>query len=401
MKETLFQKLQRVRIGDIGHIFLFLLACPAALIYRLFRRDLWLICDNKNEARDNGYWFFRYLREQHPEQDAVYAVSRRSPDYQKVRSLGKTVHYGSLRHWILYLTARVNISSQKGGKPNAAVCYALEVKGILRNTRVFLQHGIIKDDMDWLHYENTRMKRFVTSTEREYRFLCEKFGYPDGYVIKTGLCRFDQLQQFTVKPKQLLVMPTWRSWIATPTSASKEIEDISDFCQTTYYRSWSAFLNHPRLQRLLDENDLTMIFYPHRDMQQFLSDFTVGSDRIRKAAWPEDDVQTLLKESVYLITDFSSIAMDFAYMKKRLLYYQFDVEDFRRGQYAEGYFSYEQDGFGKVCYTLEETLDELSAAIEDGFSNPACYSEREQAFFDLCDDKNCERTYHAVKELVE
>ena len=194
MKETLFQKLQRVRIGDIGHIFLFLLACPAALIYRLFRRDLWLICDNKNEARDNGYWFFRYLREQHPEQDAVYAVSRRSPDYQKVRSLGKTVHYGSLRHWILYLTARVNISSQKGGKPNAAVCYALEVKGILRNTRVFLQHGIIKDDMDWLHYENTRMKRFVTSTEREYRFLCESGSLPQrngntAFYVKNSVIR--------------------------------------------------------------------------------------------------------------------------------------------------------------------------------------------------------------------
>lgn len=399
MKETLFQKLQRVKPGDLGHILLFLLALPISLVYRCFRRDLWLICDNKNEARDNGYWFFRYLCEQHPEQDAVYAISRRSPDYQRVKPLGKTVSYGSLRHWILYLTARVNISSQKGGKPNAAVCYALEVKGILRNTRVFLQHGIIKDDMDWLHYENTKMTRFVTSTEREYRFLCEKFGYPEGSIIKTGLCRFDNLHQFTLKPRQLLLMPTWRSWIATPTSASKAIEEVSDFCQTTYYRCWNAFLNNPLLHRLLDENDLTLVFYPHRDMQRFLPDFTVGSDRIRKASFPEDDVQTLLKESVYLITDFSSIAMDFAYMKKRLLYYQFDVADFRKGQYAEGYFSYEQDGFGKVCYTQEEVLAELAAAIEDGFENPSVYTERAAAFFDLYDDNNCERTYHAVKEL--
>ena len=98
MKETFFQKLQRVKIADIGHIFLFMAALPAAAVYKLFRRELWLICDNKNEARDNGYWFFKYLCEQHPEQDAVYAINKRSPDYQKVRDLGKTVRYGSFRH---------------------------------------------------------------------------------------------------------------------------------------------------------------------------------------------------------------------------------------------------------------------------------------------------------------
>ncbi len=398
MKETFFQKLQRVRIGDIGHIFLFLIALPISLVYRLFRRELWLVCDNKNEARDNGYWFFRFLCEAHPEQDAVYAISKRSPDHERVACLGKTVHYGSLRHWVLYLAAKVNISSQKGGKPNAAVCYALEVRGLLKNTRVFLQHGIIKDDMDWLHYENTKIKLFVTSTEREYRFLCEKFGYPEGSIIKTGLCRFDNLQHFTVKPKQILLMPTWRSWIAAPTSASKEIEDVSDFCNTTYFRSWNSFLKSRRLDKLLQDNDLTLIFYPHRDMQRFLSRFEIHSKRIIPAAWPEYDVQTLLKESAYLITDFSSIAMDFAYMKKRLMYYQFDYDDFRRGQYAEGYFSYEKDGFGRVCYTQEDVLTELEKAISEHFHNPDAYLRRADAFFDLCDDHNCERTYNTIKE---
>lgn len=398
MKETFFQKLQRVRPGDIGHIFLFMAAWLPAKIYRLFRRDLWLVCDNRNEARDNGFWFFHYLSRQHPEQDAVYAISRRSPDYQKVKSLGKTVHYGSFRHWLLYLTAKINISSQKGGKPNAAVCYALEVKGLLKNTRVFLQHGIIKDDMDWLHYENTKMRLFVTSTEREYRFLCEKFGYPEGSIIKTGLCRFDNLQHFTVNPKQILLMPTWRSWIATPTSASKEIEDVSDFCHTTYFRCWNSFLKSRRLHRLLEENDITLIFYPHRDMQRFLPFFEVSSPRIVFASWPEYDVQTLLKESVYLITDYSSIAMDFAYMKKRLMYFQFDYDDFRRGQYAEGYFSYEKDGFGKVCYTQEEAVEELTTAVREQYTNPQEYAERDNAFFDLCDGQNCERTYQAIKE---
>lgn len=399
MAETFFQKLQRVRPADIGHLFKFLAALPCSLICRRKRRNLWLICDNENEARDNGYHLYRYIRRFHPETDAVYAINRRSPDAARVNGLGETVHYGSLKHWIYYLSARYNISSQKGGKPNAAVSYVLEVHNILKNTRIFLQHGIIKDDMPWLYYQDTKMRLFVCSTQREWRFVSDTYGYPEGWVQKLGICRLDALHDFQVKPKQVLLMPTWRSWIAAPTSASKEIENVTDFTATAYYRGWSRFLQSERLAQILEDNDLQLVFYPHRDMQGFLSFFQTGSDRITVASWPEYDVQTLLKESAYLITDYSSIAMDFSYMKKRLMYYQFDYADFRKGQYPEGYFSYEQDGFGPVCYDTETALNELETAAEEGFANPQLYRARQDAFFDLYDTHNCERNYQAIAAI--
>ena len=400
MEETLFQKLQRVKPADIGHVFLFMLALPISLIYRLFRRNMWLICDNKNEARDNGYHFFRYVCEKHPEIDAVYAISYRSPDYSKVKNLGKTVNYGSLKHWIYYLAAEKNISSQKGGKPNAAVCYFLEVKGLLKNTRIFLQHGIIKDDMPWLYYENTKMRLFVCSTKRECDYVSEKYGYPDGWVQELGICRLDCLHDMQVKPKQVLIMPTWRSWIATPTSASYEIEDVSKFTNTEYYKSWSAFLSDGRLNDIAEEYGLDIVFCPHRNMQPYLSYFNINSPRITIASWPEYDVQELLKESAYLITDYSSIAMDFAYMKKRLTYYQFDYKDFRRGQYPEGYFSYENDGFGRVCYNADEVLSELETAAQEDFRNVDIYLKRHDEFFDLYDTQNCERNFNAIVSII-
>ncbi len=399
MEETLFQKLQRVRPSDIGHIFLFLLAVIPSLFYRLSHRDLWLICDNKNEARDNGYHLYKYICENHPEQDCVYAISRRSRDYDRVRGLGKTVNYGSLLHWIMYLSASINISSQKGGKPNAAVCYFLEVNGILKNTRVFLQHGIIKDDMPFLHYKNTMMSMFVCSTKRETDFVAKNYGYPEGSVKELGLCRFDRLHDFKVIKNQVLLMPTWRSWIATPTSASDAIEDVSDFRNTAYFRAWSAFLSDSRLHTLLEKYRLHLVFYPHRDMQQYLKYFDINDSLITVASFPEYDVQTLLKESAYLITDFSSIAMDFAYMNKRLMYYQFDYEDFRLGQYPEGYFSYEHDGFGRVCYDIDSAFEEIELACKQGFENPGEYKKRHDEFFDLYDTDNCKRNYEAIREL--
>ena len=81
------------------------------------------------------------------------------------------------------------------------------------------------------------------------------------------------------------------------------------------------------------------------------------------------------------------------------MYYQFDYEDFRKGQYPEGYFSYEDDGFGPVCYDLDEALDELEAAVKERFVNKEKYLRMHDEFFDLYDKNNCERNYRAIKGL--
>ena len=92
-----------------------------------------------------------------------------------------------------------SISSQKMGKPNAAICYVLEVYGILRNKRAFLQHGIITADLSFLYYPHTKMSLFVTSTYDEWKYVNDRYGYPEGYVQELGLCRFDQLHDMKVK----------------------------------------------------------------------------------------------------------------------------------------------------------------------------------------------------------
>ena len=87
MEQTFLEKLKRVKPGDLLHIIKFILAFPIAMVYRLFRRDLWLLCDTENECRDNGFWLYKYLRENTSE-DAVYAINRKSPDYARVKRSG-------------------------------------------------------------------------------------------------------------------------------------------------------------------------------------------------------------------------------------------------------------------------------------------------------------------------
>ncbi|MCR5468027.1 MAG: CDP-glycerol glycerophosphotransferase family protein [Lachnospiraceae bacterium] len=437
MNHSFFAKLKEISYKDILQVFVFLLALIPALVYKKMRPHLWLVCEHKNEAADNGYWFFRYLREVHPEVDSVYAINSRCRDYKKVKNLGPTISFGTFKHWIYYLAAEVNISSQKGGKPNAAVCYFLEVYGILKNKRVFLQHGITKDNVKFLHYKNAKFAMIVTNTEREHEYMKANFGYKNDELQMTGMPRFDNLyrniKQATKNIRKILIMPTWRSWINPPSNGKAEIAE-KDIKKSTYYKAWNGLINDKTFIKLIEDNDLQVVFYQHREMQKFEGLFASDNPRITVVDPKKTEVQQLLIDSDFMITDYSSVAMDFAYMDKPLCYFQFDYEEFRSKHYEEGYFSYVNDGFGPVCRTKEEVINTLTdfvvknqdkpvtvmenatkeaventteetvtqeksaASVKDKYAE---YARRREEFFTLKDDKNCERTFEAIKSIIQ
>ena len=396
MKESRLQKLKRVRINDVGHFFLFLLALLPAAIYRKKRRHLWLICEYAYEAQDNGFALFRYLRTAHPEIDAVYAIKRTADAYRKVAALGPTVGFGSFRHWVYYLAAEVNISSQKGGKPNAAVCYLFEVAlGWLKNRRVFLQHGVTINDPPFLHAENAKFSLFCCAAQPEYAFVRDTFGYPENAVRLLGFCRHDALTDAKPDPDLVLILPTWRMWL------ERDCRSDAAFAESEYCRAWNAFLNDPALDRTLKENGKRAVFCPHREMQRFSTAFSSASERIEVLKWDTVSIPELLRRASLLVTDYSSVSMDVAFMQKPIVYFQFDREAFRNGHWPVGYFDYERDGFGPVVQTADEAVGAVKTILEADCRMARTYLERAERFFPLRDAQSCERTTAAIKEIIE
>lgn len=396
--KTFLKKLKAVSFKDLFHIVLFVTAYPVAMIYKRKRKNMWLVCEYENEARDNGYWFYKYVAENCKDQDVVYAISSKSPDYDKVKDLGETVEYGTFKHWIYYLAASVNISSQKGGKPNAAVCYFLEVYGILKNKRVFLQHGITKDMADVFIYPNTKMRLFICGAKPEYEFVKENFGYPEDYVVYTGFSRFDYLLEPYEQKRQLLIAPTWRSWLRTASSDPYKKNSNKHITESEYYKTWRSFIESDALSEICDRYDVSVAFFPHRNVAHCFDDVKTSSDRVFVANWEEYDLQLLMKESMLMLTDYTSAVMDFAYMQKPVLYYQFDYDKYRSEHFKEGYFNYERDGFGKVVYDEKSLLTELENLVNTPVMTEQ-YKARLYSFFPLRDKKNCERIYEAIKNI--
>lgn len=393
------QRLKFVKGKDILAIFPMCAGYITSLFLRITHRNIWLVCERHQDARDNGYWFFKYLCENHPEIEAIYAIDLDSPDFHKVDKFGKVIPFGSFKHWVYYWAAKRNISSQKEGKPNAALCFILEVYLGCRKNRAYIRHGISKDDQKWVYYNITKMNLFVTSVKREYDYVCDRFGYPEGNVQLVGLCRYDNLLSPHTVKRQIVIMPTMREWLRVHSSETIKYEGTKDFTQSEYYLSWSSLLHNKRLEKLLKTFDVKLFFFPHASMQQYVNHFSSKSEYITIADAKDYDVQQLLMESAVLITDYSSIYMDFAFMKKPLIYYHFDYEKYRSGQYQDGYFSYQEDGFGKVVQKEEDLLDELELILQNGMIMSDLYIDRVQRFFTFHDSKNCERTYNAILKM--
>ena len=92
-------------------------------------------------------------------------------------------------------------------------------------------------------------------------------------------------------------------------------------------------------------------------MQMFVKKFSVDSERIIIADKSHYDVQYLLKKCSTLITDYSSIFMDVVYIQKPVLFYQFDEQKFRQGQYNSGYFDYHNNQYSLWADTEKDLLD--------------------------------------------
>lgn len=365
-------------------VFFTFLLFPFARLF-LWNKKIWIVSEHGYEARDNGYSFFKYMRTNHKEVNCYYAISFDSPDYEKVRQFGNVIKFGSFRHFAYFCAARYIISSKTQGFCPSYYLTLLRKKIHLWGKYVFLQHGITKDDQKFLYKKPSKIDLFICGAKPEYDDIKAHYGYKDNEVAYTGFSRFDDY--FDITPKnQILVMPTWRRY-----AENVKFED------TEYYKTWSAFINSKEINELLKKYEIIMYFYLHPHFKDYESLFKTDCSNIKVIPFNDNDLQVYIRESKMFITDFSSLAFDFGYMKRPVIYYQYDEKEYFEKHYIKGYFDYRRDGFGPVCNSYNQVIENLKKYLKDGYIVETDYLSNQKLFFPICDNKNSERIYNSIK----
>ncbi|EPS9869776.1 CDP-glycerol:glycerophosphate glycerophosphotransferase, partial [Campylobacter lari] len=327
---------------------------------RLPKSNIWLLMDRDYEADDNAEHLYRYIMQNHPEQEVVFALRKESSDWERLeKERFNLIEFGSFEFERIIKKASKVISSSADEYLVRYITHGQQF--------IFLQHGVILNDLSkWLN--SKKIDLFITSTKAEYDSIANnynryKFGKKE--VLLTGLARHDVLLKNNKSDiKQILIMPTWRAGIVGSITNFSKRGLKENFKQSEYFQKWNSLLNNDSLKKLCELYSYTIVFNPHPNIIPYLKEFNLPS--YIKIANQNESLQMLFCNSSLMITDYSSVAFEMAYLEKPTIYYQFDKEDFFSSHTLQkGYFDYKKNSFGPVVDNQENLLKELENLLRN------------------------------------
>lgn len=372
-------------------------------IYSFFKiKPIWLISDRASLAGDNGEALFRYLRKNHKNIDARFVIIENSPDYKRLKEIGPVLVRDSYKHKLLSAVSSAIISSHAEFEIFNPLRARVEpFRSLWAKTKfVFLQHGITQNDISgWIGRFNKNFSGIVAAATPEYNAFLEcDYGYDEDKIWLTGFPRFDRLEDNG--EKRVTIMPTWRKYLTAGWNSFTDVWSlVDDFEQSSFYKFYNGLINSEKLIDAAKKYGYQIDFFPHPTFQPHMERFEKRDEvNFVPSGTPYKDVYS---RSALLLTDYSSAAFDFAYLRKPVLYTHFDKAEFYGGDHIcdTGYFDYERDGFGEVEYDLESTVDRIVAYMEDDCKLKNTYRQRIDSFFAFDDKNNCQRVYEKIAAL--
>lgn len=367
----------------------------------------WLLMDRDVQADDNAEHLYRYLMKNHPEQKCYFALNADSKDWDRLANEGfHLVEFGTFEFEKVLRNCSKIISSHLDRYVNNYFGDEYEYS----KKFVFLQHGVTQNNLsDWFNMKKN-LQCVIAVTPQEYHSIADdNNGYrlTEKEVVLTGFPRHDKLlQNNDENSKTIIIMPTWRRSILGDVVGDGNTRALNDgFMQTDYARHWYSLLHSDVLKSLVEKYDYQVIFAPHTNIAPYLHLFAVPSYiQIWDNKKAENSMQSLFQNTKLMITDYSSVAFEVAYLNKTVLYYQFDRDVmYSQGTHIvqKGYFDYFEHGFGAVSDTEEELLYALAEVLENDGKPIEPYATRIRETFPFRDRKCCERVYQAIKALDE
>lgn len=360
-------------------------------------KKVWLIGENLGEvAQDNGFAFFEYCINDKKRSNTYYVTKANNKNMNQLFPYkDNLVYYDTFTHMYLYHKTKYAIVAH--GLRDVIPSYMHNKFNRNPLPVIYLQHGIIA--MKRLFFKknsyNNQIKRFIVSSDHEKDIMIDEMGFDEQQIAVTGLARYDKLYDISsenTKERIIFVMPTWREWL---------LNDRELFTNSSFYKNYIDLLTNTRLNEILKENSTKLLFLPHFEIQKNYMDlFDIDTQSNIALINPSEiSVGEMIRKSNALITDYSSVAFDYAYLNKPVLFFHFDLNDYlyKRGSYID----LQDELFGQSYNSVETLVGGIEECIKKEFHISEMNKLKTEKYIAYKDKDNSKRIFESIMSLVD
>ncbi len=362
-------------------------------------RKIWLFEDKIYKGGDNGEYLYRYCLSQNDGYEKYYVLKKDCDDAKRFKNEGiKFLKYGSIKHHLLFLNSDIVFSTHNGVPSHHDFGKEREkfFRGIYNSYNICIQHGLTVQNIPHLTNKiNDNIQLYMLASNVEKINIMENgFAYNGDELKITGCPRYDGLKNND--KRQILITPSWRNYLAVPVVNIEETRDKnSDFKESIYFKIYNNLINDKEFINCAKKNNYKIVYLLHPCTSSQIDDFDKNEYVELVAATDNMNYEKILTESSLMVTDYSGVQFDFAYMYKPILYYQ---PNELPPSYDEGAYKYDSMSLGKIIKDHKTLIKELCKYMENDCKLEVQYKKRIDEFFEYHDYNNCKRIYDEVLE---
>lgn len=364
------------------------------------KKNIWMFFDKIYKGGDSAEYLYKYAEKENPGNlKLYYLLDENTSDYKRLKKEGYTpLKRGSFLHRLVFLNANYMIVS------NSTVFafndYYLEnsryIRGIVDFKTVCVQHGISVQKIALAQQrlrDNTRLYFCASKYEIE-NLMHPVYDYAGYDALRlTGVPRYDGLENRD--KKQIMISPTWRMQSAMLVSKNEGVErDYNPFFKDTdYFKVYNSLINDKKLIEAAEKYGYRIAYVLHPIVSPQAKDFDSNDYVDIIPSVGDMSYEKMFCESSLMVTDYSGIQFDFAYMRKPLVYYHPEELE---AHYEEGTYHYDTMAFGEIVRKKDELVSLLIDYMQNGCEMKSLYKMRADDFFEFDDRNNCKRIYEEL-----
>lgn len=362
-------------------------------------KKIWLMYDKMYKGGDSCEYLYRFCADKKDGITRYYIIDKNTSDYKNLKAAGlKPVKNRSFKHKMIFLYTDIALITNSNCFPFNG--YSMDrsrfIRGLCNFPTMCLQHGLSVQKCAMAQQrvvDNTQM--YFLASSHEYKNLSHHAYNYDGFDIlkMTGIGRYDGL--INNDQKQILLHPTWRMYNAMPvtTSEGEQRAYNPEYKYTTYYKIYNDLINNKKLIDTAKRTGYKIKYLLHPILSAQVDDYTPDPYVEVISSVGDMSYEKMFQESSLMVTDYSGVQFDFAYMKKPLVYFHSSQLP---AHYEDGGFFYDTMGFGEICTESEQLVDTLCEYMENGCKMKPEYVARVDEFYKYHDHNNCQRIYDEI-----